>query len=219
MGEEDLSPVLFIEILILDRSFGDLIEVHFSCLIGAQQLNLFINHGFEILDMGLSFFSLSIELFCQFIVYLHCSVLSFSNLMSFLFENGKLLAKVRKFLVQIILPLIIEYFISFVTPFHIEQYFLLGYCFLNKSLLLIKAFLKKSCFVFCLSDLILIFILKDVQFPHLFLQSYHFYLLFLYLFLNVDSLLLHLIVLLPDFSEIMMCRVVLSLVWLQWLHS
>ena len=169
--------------------------------------------------MSLSFLSFSIKLLSQFIINLHCPVFSLSNLMPFFFEDGKLFTKVWKFFVQVVLPLIIEYFISLMTPFHMQQHFFLSNCLLNKPLLLIKTFLKKSCFVLCLSDLILIFVLKDVQLSHLFLPSYYMYLLFLYFFLNVDSLLLHLIVLLPDFSEIMMCRVVFSFIRLEWLHS
>lgn len=120
--------------------------------------------------MSLTFFPFGLYLLGKLIIDLCGTVLRLSNLMSFLLENVELFDQVGQFFFQIKFSLVIEDLVSFMATFHIQHHFLFHHSYLQQCLLSLKLIFKDGCLALGLSNLILIFILENIQFLNFFLS-------------------------------------------------
>ena len=89
--------------------------------------------------MLLPFESLSFKLKGQLVVYFGGSIFALYVLFSLFFEDVELFGLVLQFFLKVELSLVVYYLVCFVSPLQILQNFFLCYCFIQQTLLLLKA--------------------------------------------------------------------------------
>ena len=121
--------------------------------------------------MLFSFESLSFQFEGQFIVYFGGSIFALYVLFSLFFEDVELFGLVLQFFLKVELSLVVYYLVCFVSPLQILQNFFLCYCFIQQTLLLLKAASQILSFALGLTDLIFVLLFEDAVFANLFLNK------------------------------------------------
>ena len=121
--------------------------------------------------MLFSFESLSFQFEGQFIVYFSGSIFALYVLFSLFFEDVELFGLVLQFFLKVELSLVVYYLVCFVSPLQILQNFFLCYCFIQQTLLLLKAASQILSFALGLTDLIFVLLFEDAVFANLFLNK------------------------------------------------
>lgn len=171
MGEEDLAPVLLVEVLVLDGPLGDLVEVRLPRLVHLQQLQLLLDHRLQVPHVRLALLPLGLQLVRQLLVDLRGAVLALADLVALAQEDGELLAEVGELLLEVVLALVVEDLVGFVAQLQVQQHLLLGDRLLEQLPLALELLLQDRRPAPRLGDLLLVLAAEDAQLLDLLLSG------------------------------------------------
>lgn len=128
MSEEYLAPILLVEVLVLDGSFCDFVEVCLSGLVGVEQLQFLLDHVLQVADVCLPLFLLHLQLLRKLFINFEGPVLFLSDSVALLFEDVQLFTQIDQFLFEIKFSLVVEYLVCLVATLHVKQHFPFSHC-------------------------------------------------------------------------------------------
>lgn len=138
MCEKDLPPLFFTIILVLHSSFRYFIKFNLSPLVNILKLQFLLYHHFQISQMHLTLISFFFQLSSQLLIDFVCTIFPFIKLMSLFLVDVELLCFAVQYLFHVKFLLVIENFIGFMAPLHINQNFLLSCRYFQQTLLFLQ---------------------------------------------------------------------------------
>ena len=127
----DHPPVLLSLLLVLNGSGSNLGQLKLSMRVHVIQGKLLLNHALQVLHVHFPFSLFLRQLLIQLLVNLGSPILLLDLLLVLLLEYVNLLPLVKKLLLEVILPLVIDHLIRIVPPPEALEHLHLGGSFLK----------------------------------------------------------------------------------------
>ena len=170
MGEQYLPPLLLAVVLVLHRTLCNLYQIGFSLLVHIYQLQLFLDHQFQVPDVHFSLVLSLFQLGSQSLVDFIAAIFAFVELVPFLPVDVELLLLAADDLLQVELLLVVEDFVALVAGLHAQQHLLLSESHFQQALLFLKFGLQFLTLRLGLVDPVLVLLLENAEFADLFLS-------------------------------------------------
>ena len=196
MSHINLQPLLLVLVHVLHGPLGDLLDLVLSGHVRLHALRFLVDHLLQVHQVQLSFGVFLVQLLSELLVDFDCSVSRLSNCSPFLFENVQLLFQINQLFLEVVLLLVIENLIRFVSGLYVIQHFLIRPCLIQQQLHVLEPVIEPFNFFGATLLVARKLVFVDLVFLNILLESTD-GLVFL------ETLLFNLVVFLSDPSEVL----------------